>query len=77
MPPSSDVASSTIVADRVCQGSSPAADPPRPRLLDRVRAAVHNRHYSILTQKAYVGSRAPGRSFAILTISDVDRRAVR
>ncbi len=37
-------------ADRVCEGSSA----PPPRLLDRVRAAVRARHYSIRTEKAYV-----------------------
>jgi integron integrase len=30
------------------------ADPPKPRLLDRVRAAVRSRHYSRRTEKAYV-----------------------
>src|ERR671919_2575715 len=28
--------------------------PPRPRLLDRVRAAIRTRHYSRRTEKAYV-----------------------
>jgi len=31
------------------------AEPPKPRLLDRVRAAVRLRHYSRQTEKAYVG----------------------
>ena len=39
-------------ADRVCE--SGAAEAPPPRLLDRVRAAVRTRHYSIRTEKAYV-----------------------
>lgn len=39
-------------ADRVCE--SRAAEAPPPRLLDRVRAAVRTRHYSIRTEKAYV-----------------------
>jgi hypothetical protein len=30
------------------------AEPPKPRLLDRVRAAVRSRHYSRSTEKAYV-----------------------
>jgi len=30
------------------------ADPPKPRLLDRVRAAIRTRHYSRRTEKAYV-----------------------
>jgi site-specific recombinase XerD len=34
-----------------------AANPPqaRPKLLDRVRAAIRTRHYSIRTEEAYVG----------------------
>lgn len=39
-------------ADRVCEGR-PAEAPP-PRLLDRVRAAVRTRHYSVRTENAYV-----------------------
>ena len=31
-----------------------SADSPRPRLLDRVRAALHARHYSRRTKEAYV-----------------------
>ena len=30
------------------------ADAPKPRLLDRVRVAIHARHYSHRTEKAYV-----------------------
>jgi len=54
MAPSRDVASSRIIADRVCEGSPPGADRPPSRLLDRVRAAVRTRHCSVWTEKAYV-----------------------
>jgi integron integrase len=33
---------------------SPAGDPGKPRLLDRVRLAIHVRHYSRRTEEAYV-----------------------
>ena len=33
-----------------------AAGPPKPRLLDRVRAALRIRHYSSRTEEAYVAS---------------------
>jgi len=36
----------------VCEGPPPPV--PRPRLLDRVRAAVRTRHYSRRTEKAYI-----------------------
>ncbi|MBY0274069.1 integron integrase [Candidatus Binatia bacterium] len=39
-------------ADRVCEGAFAPAPPPR--LLDRVRAAMRARHYSVRTEKAYV-----------------------
>src|SRR5215470_2475080 len=29
--------------------------PPKPKLLDQVRAAIRTRHYSYMTEKAYVG----------------------
>jgi len=34
-----------------------AANPPQaqPKLLDRVRAAIRTRHYSIRTEEAYIG----------------------
>jgi integron integrase len=34
---------------------SPPASPPRPKLLDQVRQAIRTRHYSYMTEKAYVG----------------------
>ena len=37
----------------VCQESGPP-EPPKPRLLDRVRYAIETRHYSRRTEKAYV-----------------------
>ena len=37
----------------VCQESGPP-EPPKPRLLDRVRHAIETRHYSRRTEKAYV-----------------------
>ncbi len=37
----------------VCQESD-SPDPPKPRLLDRVRQAIQTRHYSRRTEKAYV-----------------------
>ena len=37
---------------RVCEAHP--AGPPKPRLLDRVREAIRTRHYSRLTEKAYV-----------------------
>src|SRR5262245_3055169 len=37
----------------VCQGSGPP-EPPKPRLLDRVRHAIEARRYSRRTEKAYV-----------------------
>jgi len=37
----------------VCQESGPP-EPPKPRLLDRVRQAIETRHYSRRTEKAYV-----------------------
>jgi len=35
--------------------SPPNTAPPKPRLLDRVRAEIRTRHYSFSTEKAYVG----------------------
>jgi len=40
------------LADRICEGEDRTPRPPR--LLDRVRAAVRTRHYSVRTEKAYV-----------------------
>jgi integron integrase len=37
----------------VCQESDPP-EPPKPRLLDRVRHAIETRHYSRRTEKAYI-----------------------
>ena len=37
----------------VCQESGPP-EPPKPRLLDRVRHAIETRHYSRRTEKAYI-----------------------
>jgi integrase-like protein len=37
----------------VCQESGPP-EPPKPRLLDRVRHAIQTRHYSRGTERAYV-----------------------
>ena len=37
----------------VCQENGPP-EPPKPRLLDRVRHAIETRHYSRRTEKAYV-----------------------
>jgi integron integrase len=34
---------------------SPFSGPPKPKLLDRVRQAIRTRHYSHMTEKAYVG----------------------
>ena len=34
---------------------SPSPGPPKPRLLDQVRQAIRTRHYSYMTEKAYVG----------------------
>jgi integron integrase len=34
---------------------SPPASPPKPKLLDQVRQAIRARHYSYMTEKAYVG----------------------
>lgn len=34
---------------------SSLAGPPKPRLLDQVRQAIRTRHYSYMTEKAYVG----------------------
>ena len=34
---------------------SPAPSPPKPKLLDQVRQAIRTRHYSYMTEKAYVG----------------------
>src|SRR5712692_1399098 len=31
------------------------ASPPKPKLLDQVRLAIRTRHYSYMTEKAYVG----------------------
>jgi integron integrase len=39
-------------ASVVCEVRPP--DPPKPRLLDRVRQAIRARHYSLRTEKAYV-----------------------
>ena len=36
-----------------CQKTGPS-DPPKPRLLDRVRQAIGARHYSRRTEKAYL-----------------------
>ena len=36
------------------QVNAPAA-PPKPKLLDQVRQAIRTRHYSYMTEKAYVG----------------------
>ena len=33
---------------------SPPASPPKPKLLDQVRQAIRTRHYSYMTEKAYV-----------------------
>ena len=52
--PSRELATSTIVADRVCEGAPHAEGAPPPRLLDRVRGAIRTRHYSVRTEKAYV-----------------------
>ena len=38
---------------------TPAPAPPRPRLLDRVRAALRARHYSRRTEEAYVAGDGP------------------
>jgi hypothetical protein len=46
------VAVAAWTADRVCEGG--IAPPQQPRLLDRVRAAIRARHYSVRTEKAYV-----------------------
>src|SRR5262245_28314606 len=43
---------STCLALRVAEAE--AAGAPKPRLLDRVRAAIRTRHYSRRTEKAYV-----------------------
>lgn len=34
---------------------SAPATPPKPKLLDQVRQAIRTRHYSYMTEKAYVG----------------------
>src|SRR5215467_9439360 len=34
---------------------STPASPPKPKLLDQVRQAIRSRHYSYMTEKAYVG----------------------
>src|SRR5712692_5104632 len=34
---------------------SPISDSPKPKLLDQVRLAIRTRHYSYMTEKAYVG----------------------
>lgn len=46
-------ATSPISQPAVNVFSSP--DPPRPRLLDQVRQAIRTRHYSYMTEKAYIG----------------------
>ncbi len=35
--------------------NSPPSIPPKPKLLDQVRQAIRTRHYSYMTEKAYVG----------------------
>ena len=40
--------------DRSSCGRPPNVTPPKPRLLDRVRAALRARHYSRRTEEAYV-----------------------
>ena len=37
----------------VCEATSP--EPQKPRLLDRVREEIRKRHYSLRTEKTYVG----------------------
>src|SRR3970040_2608477 len=37
----------------LCVREAGPADAPKPRLLDRVRAAIRARHYSLRTEKAY------------------------
>jgi integron integrase len=45
-----------LLADRaLVVRETPPVTPPRPRLLDRVRAALRARHYSRRTEEAYVG----------------------
>jgi hypothetical protein len=46
-------AGATLAAPFVARESGPG-DPPKPRLLDRVRAAIRTRHYSRRTEKTYV-----------------------
>ena len=41
-------------AATLCVREAGPADAPKPRLLDRVRAAIRARHYSLRTEKAYV-----------------------
>jgi integron integrase len=40
---------------KIAQMLQPTTDAPKPRLLDRVRAALRARHYSPRTEEAYVG----------------------
>ena len=42
------------LADNLAVREAPPCEPPRPRLLDRVREAIRARHYSRRTEKAYV-----------------------
>ena len=55
--PTSAESSGLAIALRVAEADPAGA--PKPRLLDRVRAAIRARHYSRRTEKAYV---APGSS---------------
>src|SRR5438105_8192013 len=43
------------MADIVPISSAVAAEPKKPRLLDRVRISLRTKHYSIRTEEAYVG----------------------
>ena len=49
-----------------CVHEAGPAEPPKPRLLDRVRAVLRTRHYSRRTEKAYV---AWIRRYILMSIS--------